>query len=82
MNAWIQDPRKIDKSRLAKMVGAIQEFLYLDFDPRSKSEVWNRDKEVGGGDLVEFIDGLMNENGMAPRSGPTEWSPRKRQRED
>jgi hypothetical protein len=78
MNEYrIKRGRDVSKEKLAYIVEALQNFMYWDED--SGQMFLNPEKAVNGGDLVEFVDGLMSGNGLYPKKrGPKDWSPKDR----
>jgi len=75
MSWTIRDPRSLSKERLANIIEALQEFLYLEKE--GGDFFVNPEKETNGGDLVEFVDGVLSENGLYPKMmSRKDWSPR------
>lgn len=73
---FAKDPAKLSRAALADIAQRIQAALYLDID--EEKEFWNRDKEVGGSDFIEYVAGVLDEHGLTPVEGPKEWRPKKR----
>ena len=65
----MRDPHDMSKEQLADLVSELQLHLYLERDPKH-GFVWNPDKNVGCGDVAEFLQELMGRNRLHPSNVP------------
>lgn len=71
----IRDPRSLSKDALADIVSRLQVLMYGEDDSEGYL-MWNEDKEVNGGDLVEMTARILAEFDLVPfLHGPREWAP-------
>lgn len=68
------DPSRLSKDELVQIVQLLQEWMYLDTDETGRS-FWNFEKEVGGGDTIQFIDEILMRHRISPPTQPEEWEP-------
>lgn len=54
----------LDLYQLRELVGQLQSFLYVS----QNGTQWDPDREVNGGDLVEFVTDLMRRYGLEPEA--------------
>ena len=59
-------PDELSRKQLQDLVASIQEFMFQEYDELNDCERWNIDKEVNGGDLVEYVAERLAEYGLAP----------------
>jgi len=78
MPMLVRDPKGVPKAELAEIVSRLQVLMY-GVDDDEGYLIWDEDKEVNGGDLVEMVGRILHEFDLAPiHQGPREWSPRKK----
>jgi hypothetical protein len=71
--AW-KKPNQLTGKKAKEALARIHEFFYADSDRKGR-DFWNPDKEVSGGDFVEYCAGVFAEFDMVPeREGfPAQW---------
>jgi hypothetical protein len=58
---------KVPPAELRRLVQALQQFFYRDDEVPGG---WDADRDVNGGDLVEWLGGEFDRLGLSPPTGP------------
>lgn len=76
----IRDPKSVPKEALAEIIFRLQVLMYGENDQEGYL-MWDENKEVNGGDLVEMTARILAEFDLVPfLHGPREWAPSTKKR--